>query len=62
MELYLKVGDKLVKVDRIEDGVPIINVESEETVNPDGTVDCIVKVPCLQISSEMKQLNSPEEK
>lgn len=60
MELYLKVGDKLVKVDRIEGGIPIINVESEETINPDGTKNCTVKVPCLQIKAQAKQLNSEE--
>lgn len=54
MELYLKVGDKLIKVDRIENGVPIIKTESEETINPDGTKDCTIKVPCLQISAEVK--------
>ena len=54
MALYLKVGDKLDKVDRIENGVPIINTESEETRNPDGTTNCTIKVPCLQISSEVK--------
>ena len=52
MELYLKVGDKLIKVDRIENNVPIIKTESEETRNSDETKNCTVKVPCLQIAPE----------
>ena len=53
--LYLKVGNKLVKVDNIKDGIPIIKTESEETTNPDGTTNCTVKVPCLKIQTKINE-------
>lgn len=60
MELYLKIGDKLVKVDSIKDGVPIIKTESEETTNPDGTTNYTIKVPCLKIKAQVNKVNSKE--
>lgn len=60
MELYLKIGDRLVKVDSIKDGIPIIKTESEETTNPDGTKNCTIKVPCLQIKAQVNEVNSEE--
>lgn len=57
--LYLKIGDKLIKVDSIKDGKPVFKdgVTSEEIVNPDGTKNCTVHVPYIQIKG---QVNSKE--
>ena len=57
MELYLKIGNRLVKVDSIKNNIPIIKTEAVETINPDGTKDCIVKVPCLQIQATANEIS-----
>ena len=48
--MKVKIGDKLVKV---EDGV--IKATAEEIHHPDGRVDVIIHVPCLQIKAETKK-------
>ena len=48
--MKVKIGDKLVEVN---DGV--IKAMAEEMRHPDGRVDVIVKVPCLQIKAERKE-------
>jgi len=48
--MKMKIGDKVVEV---ENGV--IKAKAEEIRHPDGRVDVIVKVPCLQIASEVKK-------
>lgn len=55
--LYLKIGDKFMRVDNLKDGKPVIKegVTSEETTNPDGTKDCTVHVPCFQIQSKVEK-------
>ncbi len=57
MELYLKIGNRLVKVDSIKNNIPIIKTESEETTNPDGTKDCTVHIPCLQIQATANEVS-----
>jgi hypothetical protein len=47
--MKIRIGDKVVDVD-MKDGVPTIKAETEEIHHPDGRVDVVVKVPCLQIS------------
>lgn len=45
--MKMRIGDKLVEV---EDDV--IKAEVEEIRHPDGRVDVIVRVPCLQIQAK----------
>jgi len=49
--MKMRIGDKLVEVDRIENGVPVIKAKPERITRPDGTVDVVMHVPCLQISA-----------
>ena len=49
--MKIKIGDKLVEAD--ENGV--IKATAEEIRRPDGRVDVIIKVPCLQIASDIKK-------
>lgn len=42
-----RIGDKLVEV---ENGV--IKATAEEIRHPDGRVDVVVKIPCLQIQAK----------
>ncbi len=46
-EMKTKIGDKLVE---IEDGV--IKATTEEIRHPDGRIDVIVHIPCLQIMAK----------
>lgn len=49
---YVKIGDKLVKVDHFDaNGDPVIGCWSEETPNANGGMDCTVHVSCLQIAA-----------
>jgi hypothetical protein len=45
--MKVKIGDKLVDV---ENGV--IKATAEEIRHPDGRVDVIIHVPCLQIKAK----------
>lgn len=45
----IRIGDKVVEV---ENGV--IKATAEEIPRPDGRVDVVVKVPCLQINGKVK--------
>ena len=45
-----QIGDKLVEV---ENGV--IKATSEEIHHPDGRIDVVVHVPCLQIRAKTKE-------
>ncbi len=42
-----RIGDKLVE---IENGV--IKATAEEIRHPDGRVDVVVKIPCMQIQAK----------
>ena len=45
--MKVQIGDKIVE---IEDGV--IKATAEEIPRPDGGVDVVVHVPCLQIQAK----------
>lgn len=49
--MKVKIKDKLVDVD-ISSGVPTIKATAEEIRHPDGRVDVIIHVPCMQISAK----------
>jgi len=57
--MKLRIDDKLVETDEFQiiDGkvVPVIKATSEEIKHPDGRVDVIVHVPCLQIASKVNK-------
>jgi len=57
--MKFKIGDKIVETDEFQmiDGkvVPVIKATSEEIRHPDGRVDVIVHVPCLQIASKVNK-------
>ena len=53
--MKMKIGDKLVEVDRIENGVPVIMAECETIKHDDGTQDVVVHVPCLNILGKTKE-------
>lgn len=46
---YVRVGDKLIEVDK--NGEPVQLCWSEETPNENGGMDCTIHVPCLQIAA-----------
>jgi hypothetical protein len=49
--MQLRIGDKLVEIE-MRNGVPTVQATSEEIRHPDGRVDVIVHVPCLQIQAK----------
>lgn len=51
-KIKMKIGDKVVEIDRIENGIPVIKAQAEEIKRPDGTVDVVVHVPCMKIASK----------
>ena len=53
--MELRIKDKIVKVDRIENGIPVIKAKAEEIRHPDGRVDVIIRVPCLQIQNKLNE-------
>lgn len=57
--MKVRIGDKLVESEdfTIIDGkvVPVIKATSEEIRHPDGRVDVVVHVPCLQILNELRK-------
>jgi len=53
--MKIRIKDKIVEVDRFENGIPVIKAKAEEIKHPDGRVDVIVKVPCLQIQDKLNQ-------
>lgn len=50
--MTIRIGGKLVQVDRIENGIPVIRATAEEIRRPDGTQDVIVHVPCLNLGGK----------
>ena len=55
-DVYLKVGNQLVKVDHFDkDNKPVIGSWSEETPNAAGGHDCTVHVNCFQIAATPHQ-------
>ena len=52
--MQLKIGDKIVDAEIIN-GVPVIKADAQEIVREDGTVDVVVRVPCLQIAGNTKE-------
>lgn len=47
----MKIGNKIVEVDASGK----IKATAEEIRHPDGRVDIVIKVPCLQIASKTKK-------
>lgn len=56
-KLTIRIGGKLVQVDRIENGIPVIKATAEEIRHPDGRQDVIVHVPCLNLRTKPIELN-----
>lgn len=54
---YLKVGYKAILIDHFDDnGKPVIKATySQEKINPDGSKDCTVHVPCFQIAGQTQK-------
>ena len=52
--MKIKIGDKLVDVEVGPNGLPVIKATAEEIRHPDGRVDVIVHVPCLQIAGKQE--------
>ena len=52
--MLARINNKLVEVDRIENGIPVIKAKCETITKKDGTQDVIVNVPCLKIAGENK--------
>ena len=53
--MKLRIGDKVVEVDHLENGVPVIKAKAEEIKRPDGRIDVVVQVPCMKLASAPKQ-------
>ena len=50
--MKMRIGNKVFEVDRVENGIPVIKAKAEEIKRPDGTVDVIVNVPCIEIQTK----------
>jgi hypothetical protein len=50
--MQLRIGNRTVEIDRIENGVPVIKADAEEITRPDGSKDVIVRIPCLNMSAK----------
>lgn len=53
--MRIRIGDKIVEVDRVENGVPVIKATSRQIKHKDGTVDVVVNVPCLQLKTAAQE-------
>ena len=51
--MQMKFGDKVVEVD-MKDGIPQIKAQCRQIKYPDGRIDVVCEVPCLQVQSERK--------
>ena len=51
--MQIKFGNKIVNVDT-SSGVPTIKATAEEIRHPDGRVDQVIHVKCLEIQSKKK--------
>jgi len=50
--MYTKVGNKWVKVVRIDHGIPVLEGRTEVIKKDDGSQDVIVHVPFLEIRTK----------
>ena len=46
------IAAKIVDVDRIENGVPVIKTLAKQIRRTDGRVDVVVTVPCMNIAAK----------
>ena len=46
---YIRMGGRMVEIDHIEQGVPVIKASAEEIKHPDGRVDVVVHVACMTL-------------
>jgi len=51
-KLKIRIGGRLVEVDRFENGIPVIKARAEEIKQSDGSQNVIVHVPCLNIAGK----------
>jgi hypothetical protein len=56
-KMKIRIGGRLVEVDRIENGIPVIKAKAEEIKRPDGSQDVIIHVPCLTMAAKQENLN-----
>lgn len=54
--MRIKIGDKIVEVDRVENGLPVIRATGEEIPNADGGTDVVVHVPCLRLGTSLSDI------
>ena len=54
-EKHVRIGDKVLEIDRWEDGIPVVKAQAHEIARGDGRVDVVVNVPCLQIATKSTQ-------
>jgi len=52
--MKIKIGDKVVDVDD-SSGRLVIKATAEEIKHPDGRVDVVIHVPCMQIAGNIKK-------
>ena len=57
--MQIQIGNKVIEVDRFIEiegkQIPVIQTISEEICYPNGRIDVIVKVPCLQIQPILEE-------
>jgi len=51
----MRIGNRFVEVDRIENGLPVIKATSEVIPREDGRQDVVVRVPALTIGTAVKE-------
>lgn len=52
----IKIGNKVVPISGYgANGVPIIKATSEEIKHPDGRIDVIIKVPCMELNAKKEE-------
>ncbi len=55
-KMTIRIGGRLVEIDRFVNGIPVIKATAEEIKHPDGRQDVVVHVPCLKLAAEQKQV------
>ncbi len=51
-KMTIRVGGRILQVDRFENGIPVVKATAEEVKRADGGQDVVVHVPTYSIGTE----------
>lgn len=52
--MKVRIGNRLVEAE-MKNGKPVIKAITEEIKRPDGRVDIVVRIPCLNIQAKREE-------